>query len=371
MPRWRPVVPRRRLVLIEPVSRPSGMPATIGRYRIVGRLGRGAMGVVYSARDDQLDREVALKVMMTDLESDPETRARFYREAQITSKLLHRNIITVFDLGEDNGRLYLVMELLRGRTLTDFLKDPESHTLEQKLDLMVQTCEGLSVAHANGVVHRDVKPTNLFVQPDGALKILDFGIARLASSSMTASGLIMGTPDYMSPEQAQGKDVDARSDVFSAGGVFYFMLTGRRPFDAASLPLVLQKVVREEPLPIREHEAPPALAQVIARALSKDPGQRYQRFADMTAELVRFKRSYDTETRRLVASARECFERACRLLSSEREWRGALAVGVSESIGSWNDRCASGILFSLRSRAGCRRHLSRPAAAGSWRFSTI
>jgi serine/threonine protein kinase/tetratricopeptide (TPR) repeat protein len=319
--------------MIEPVSQMSGMPSTIGRYRIVGRLGKGAMGVVYSARDDQLDREVALKVMMTDLESDPETRARFYREAQITSKLLHRNIITVFDLGEDNGRLYLVMELLRGRTLTDFLKDPESHTVEQKLDLMVQTCEGLSVAHANGVVHRDVKPTNLFVQPDGALKILDFGIARLASSSMTASGLIMGTPDYMSPEQAQGKEVDARSDVFSAGGVFYFMLTGRRPFEAASLPLVLQKVVREEPLPIREHEAPPALAQVIARALSKDPGQRYQRFADMSADLVRFKRSYDTETRRLGASARESFERACRLLSSEREWRGALAVEGSESIG--------------------------------------
>jgi tetratricopeptide (TPR) repeat protein len=320
--------------MIEPaVGHSSGMPATIGRYRIVGRLGRGAMGVVYSARDDQLDREVALKVMMTDLESDPETRARFYREAQITSKLLHRNIITVFDLGEDNGRLYLVMELLKGRTLTDFLKDPESHTLEQKLDLMVQTCEGLSVAHANGVVHRDVKPTNLFVQPDGALKILDFGIARLASSSMTASGLIMGTPDYMSPEQAQGKEVDARSDVFSAGGVFYYMLTGRRPFEAASLPAVLQKVVREEPLPIREHEAPHALAQVIARALTKDPGQRYQRFADMAADLARFKRSFDAETRRLGASARDGFDRACRLLSTERELRGTLAVRVPESIG--------------------------------------
>jgi tetratricopeptide (TPR) repeat protein len=320
--------------VIEPVlPHTSGMPVTIGRYRIVGRLGKGAMGVVYSARDDQLDREVALKVMMTDLESDPETRARFYREAQITSKLLHRNIITVFDLGEDDGRLFLVMELLKGRTLTDFLKDPESHTIEQKLDLMVQTCEGLSVAHANGVVHRDVKPTNLFVQPDGALKILDFGIARLASSSMTASGLIMGTPDYMSPEQAQGKEVDARSDVFSAGGVFYFMLTGRRPFEAASLPLVLQKVVREEPLPIREHEAPHALAQVIARALSKDPDQRYQRFADVAADLVRFKRSFDAETRHLAASARESFERACRLLSTERELRGALGVQVPGSIG--------------------------------------
>jgi serine/threonine protein kinase len=319
--------------VIERIVGTSGMPPTIGRYRIVGRLGKGAMGVVYRARDEQLDREVALKVMMADLESDPETRARFYREAQITSKLLHRNIITVFDLGADDGRLYLVMELLKGRTLTEFLKDPESQTLEHKVDLMVQTCEGLSVAHAKGVVHRDVKPTNLFVQPDGALKILDFGIARLASSSMTASGLIMGTPDYMSPEQAQGKEVDARSDVFSAAGVFYFMLTGRKPFEAVSLPLVLQKVVREEPLPIREHEAPRALAQIIARALSKDPDQRYQRFGEMEADLVRFRRSFDDETRRLGASAKECFELAARLISTERELRAALDVPVLDSLG--------------------------------------
>ena len=249
------------------------------------------MGIVYSGRDDQLERDVALKVMMADLEGDPETRARFYREAQITGKLLHRNIITVFDLGEEDGRLYLVMELLKGRTLSEFLKDPSA--LEQQVDLMIQTCDGLSSAHVKGIVHRDIKPDNLFVQSDGALKILDFGIARLASSSMTASGLIMGTPDYMSPEQAQGKEVDARSDVFSAAGVFYFMLTGRRPFEAPELPVVLQKVVREDPLPIRAHEAPPVLAQVIDKALQKDPNQRYQRCGDMAADLIRLKRSFE------------------------------------------------------------------------------
>ena len=252
----------------------SGMPAAIGRYRVVGRLGKGAMGIVYSGRDDGLERDVALKVMMADIEGDPETRARFYREAQITGKLLHRNIITVFDLGEEDGRLYLVMELLKGSTLAEFLKAAESQTLEQKLDLMLQACEGLAAAHAKGVVHRDIKPSNLFVQTDGGLKILDFGIARLASSNMTASGMIMGTPDYMSPEQAQGKEVDARSDIFSAAGVFYFMLTGRRPFEAAELPVVLQKVVREDPLPIRPHEAPLPLAQVVTKALQKDPNQR-------------------------------------------------------------------------------------------------
>jgi serine/threonine protein kinase len=295
------------------------MPATIGRYRILARLGRGAMGVVYSARDDQLERNVALKVMMADLESDPETRARFYREAQITGKLLHRNIITVFDLGEEDGRLYLVMELLSGCTLAEFMKDGESPALEQKLDLMIQTCEGLSRAHAKGIIHRDIKPSNLFVQTDGGLKILDFGIARLTSSSMTMSGMIMGTPDYMSPEQAQGKEVDARSDTFSAAGVFYYMLTGRRPFEAAALPGVLHKVVREDPLPIRAHEAPSALAQVITKGLQKDPGSRYQRCADMAADIIRFKRQFDNETRQLTVSARERFDRVIELVSTDAE----------------------------------------------------
>jgi hypothetical protein len=305
---------------------PSRMPSTIGRYRIQARLGRGAMGIVYSARDDQLERNVALKVMMADLESDPETRARFYREAQITGKLLHRNIITVFDLGEEDGRLYLVMELLSGCTLAEFMKDGESPSLEQKLDLMIQTCEGLSSAHAKGIIHRDIKPSNLFVQTDGGLKILDFGIARLASSSMTMSGMIMGTPDYMSPEQAQGKEVDARSDIFSAAGVFYFMLTGRRPFEAPALPGVLHKVVREDPLPIRAHEAPSALAQVIAKGLQKDPARRYQRCGDMAAEIVKFKRQFDNETRQLVASARARFDRVIELASMDGELRDALEM---------------------------------------------
>jgi serine/threonine protein kinase len=354
---------------MEPVvGHTSGMPAMIGRYRIVGRLGKGAMGVVYRARDEQLDREVALKVMMADLESDPETRARFYREAQITSKLLHRNIITVFDLGEDDGRLYLVMELLKGRTLSEFLKDPESQTLEHKLDLMIQTCEGLSVAHAKGVVHRDVKPTNLFVQPDGALKILDFGIARLVTSSMTASGLIMGTPDYMSPEQAHGKEVDARSDVFSAAGVFYFMLTGRKPFEAASLPLVLQKVVREDPLPIRDHEAPRVLAQIILRALSKEPDQRYQRFGEMASDLVRFRRSFEDETRRLGASAKESFELAARLLSTERELRGALGLGIPDSLGELERSLSERYPF-FRGASGAA--LPAPVPAGRGRMVAI
>ncbi len=285
-----------------PPSRP--LPKAIGRYRIVRRLGRGAMGVVYSAQDDVMERPVAVKVMMTDLEGDPETSARFYREARAAGQLVHRNIITIFDMGEDDGRPFIVMELLQGHMLGDYLQRPGGVGLEQKVDLMIEICEGLSVAHNHGIFHRDIKPGNLFVREEGGLKILDFGIARLQASSMTASGLIIGTPDYMSPEQARGDDVDQRSDVFSAGAVFYFMLTGRKPFAAPDLPVVLRKVEHDDPLPIRESEAPPVLARILAKALIKDARQRYQRCEEIIADLTRFKRDFDAETRRLKEDAR-------------------------------------------------------------------
>jgi hypothetical protein len=172
----------------------------------------------------------------------------------------------------------------------------------------------------------------LFVQADGGLKILDFGIARLASSSMTMSGMIMGTPDYMSPEQAQGQDVDARSDIFSAAGVFYFMLTGRRPFEASALPAVLHKVVRENPLPIRAHEAPSALAAIISKALHKDPAQRYQRCGDMAADIVRFKRQFDKETRDSISFARDRFDQVIALVSAGGELRRTLDMTPSETL---------------------------------------
>lgn len=317
------------------ISAPSAprLPATIGRYRVTSRLGKGAMGIVYAAHDDQMGRDVAIKIMMADLEGEPETLARFLREAQITGKLLHRNIITVLDLGEEEGRPFIVMELLKGQTLGDYLKDTDKQSLEQKLDLMIQTCEGMSVAHAKGIVHRDLKPGNLFVLPDGGLKILDFGVARLLNSSITASGLIVGTPDYMSPEQARGRPVDARSDIFSAAAVFYFMLTGRKPFPGPDLPVVLEKVIKEDPLPIREHEGPETLARIVLRALSKDPAERYQKFADMAADLVRFKRQFDGETRLLATTAKQRFDEALRAAAAGRELARSLRVRASGSGG--------------------------------------
>jgi eukaryotic-like serine/threonine-protein kinase len=275
------------------------LPAHIGRYRIIDRLGKGAMGVVYRARDEQLGRTVAVKVLMTDFAEEPDVRARFYREAQSAGRLLHRNIITIFDLGDDRGRAYIVMELLAGATLADYMTRPEAADLESKLDLMAQVCDGLSAAHAAGIIHRDIKPSNLFVLNDGGLKILDFGVARLVTSSMTVRGHIIGTPSYMSPEQATGRDIDHRSDVFSAGGVFYWMLTGRKPFAASDLPSVLRKVQFEDPPALREHEAPAPLARVVFRALAKDPGNRYQRISDMLGDLLRFRRQVESDALRL------------------------------------------------------------------------
>ena len=262
------------------------------------------MGVVYSARDERTLRPVAIKVMMADLEGDKETRMRFEREAKVAGDLLHRNVINVYEMGEEDGRLFMVMELLEGEPLNEYLKRVGKLSLERSLDMMMQVCEGLAVAHAHGIVHRDIKPGNLFVLKDGGVKILDFGVARLANSSMTASGFIVGTPDFMSPEQARGKPIDQRSDVFSAGAVFYYMLSGRKPFAAPDLPAVLHKVSSEDPQMLSADEAPPGLWRIILKALAKSTTDRYKDMGALLADLVRFERDYDGESRTLALSAR-------------------------------------------------------------------
>jgi len=308
-----------------PATAPS-RPRSIGRYLILDRLGKGAMGVVYSGYDDMMERSVAIKVMMADLEEDPETSVRFKREARSAGQLAHPNIITIFDMGEDNGRLFIVMELLEGETLNKYLERPEAAHIECKIDLMVQICEGLGAAHSRGIYHRDVKPGNLLVRPNGDLKIVDFGIARLASSSMTASGLIVGTPDYMSPEQARGLEVDQRSDIFSAGAVFYLMLTGRKPFAGPDLTAVLRMVQSENPLPIRESEAPAPLARLVMKALSKNPDDRYQSCGHMASELRSLKRDFEIETRQWIEDCGRRLQSLESLANQRRAFIDALEV---------------------------------------------
>jgi len=282
---------------------PRKSPEKIGRYRVIERIGRGAMGLVYRARDEAMGRDVALKVLTADIEDDPDTRTRFLREAEAAASLSHPNIITIFDVGEDGDRFFIVMELLRGAILKDYLKQSEGSRLERRLDLMIQLCAGLGAAHKASVYHRDIKPGNIFVRDDGILKILDFGVARIASSSMTAAGFIVGTPDYMSPEQARGIEIDHRSDIFSLGGVFYYMLTGRKPFPASDLPTLFHQIQSDDAPPPLGVDVPPELSAAIMKALSKKREARYQTCHEMMADLENVRHLCVVEAIRAAAGA--------------------------------------------------------------------
>jgi tetratricopeptide (TPR) repeat protein len=263
-------------------------PERIGRYRVLEPIGRGGMGSVYKAHDPTLDRMVAIKVMAEDAEAGAEAKTRFLREAQSAARLNHPNIITVFELGEDQGRVFIVMELLEGDPLSRVISRVPPLPLRRKLNVMVQICEGLAFAHQRGVVHRDVKPANVFVLQNGHVKILDFGIARVGSSELTRTGLLMGTPNYMSPEQARGRRTDARSDIFSVGVVFYELLSGRKPFVGDDYFETLDRVRSEDPAPLGELAPglPPPLVAAVQRALAKDPAARYQTLEDMKHDLL-------------------------------------------------------------------------------------
>lgn len=321
--------PDEDLIPVPEPKKPSALPQRIGRYELLERIGKGGMGIVYKARDTMLGRMVAVKMLVADLEVSDETRERFFREARAAGQLTHRNIITIYDFGEEAGRAYIVMELLHGEPLTALMQREPNLPLEQRVDVMMRVCEGLAFAHSRSIVHRDVKPANLFITGDGQLKILDFGVARIASSNLTRSGLIVGTPDYMSPEQVQGKVVDQRSDIFSAGSVFYQLLTGRKPFAGKSLPLVLQKVVSEQPPPLRDAEAPPELARIVARAMEKDPAGRYQQTQEMLADLARFAQFFDQQTREQAAKACDRYKDIERLLGERTAMGSALGITVA------------------------------------------
>ena len=260
-------------------------PTHLGRYRLIARLGGGTTSVVYSAEQDLTGLSVAVKMIAADLQNEPEARTRFFREATVTSGLQHRNIVRVIEAGEDQGRPFIAMELLDGVSLGAYLRTEAARSLATRIGLMVQLCDGLQAAHDQGIVHRDIKPSNLLVAPDGSLKILDFGLARLQASTLTASGQIVGTPDFMSPEQAAGRPVDARSDIFSVAAVGYLTLTGHSPFAATDLRKTLQALLHEDPAPIPETEAPAVLSRVLFKALAKAPDARYQNCSTMNADL--------------------------------------------------------------------------------------
>ena len=259
-------------------------PQRIGKYEIVGKIGQGAMGEVFRAHDPALNRDVAIKVISAGLDADETVRKRFRREAESAAKLIHPNIITVYELGLEGEQLFMAMELLDGIDLKHALTGRKM-TLDEKLGVMEQICEGLAFAHAHEIVHRDLKPANIHVLPSGKVKIMDFGLARFGGSEMTTTGMVMGTPHYMSPEQVRGAKADARSDVFALGCVLYEMLTGTKPFDAESMHAVLYKIMQEEPVPLREAApgTPETLVQVVERSLAKNPAERFENAGEMLA----------------------------------------------------------------------------------------
>ena len=262
--------------------------ATFGRYEILDKLGEGAMGVVYRARDATLGRVVALKMLSADLGAEEELHQRFQREAEAIGRLSHPNIVTVYDVGEAAGQLYMAMELLEGDDLRSLIEKRTAIAPADRVRILVQICAGLAYAHSRGVVHRDIKPANILVGSDGRVKILDFGLARVsARSTITRRGVILGTPDYMAPEQAMGKGVDRRSDVFSAGAVFYEFLTLEKPFKGKTLHAVLYQIISEDPEPVLtvNPEVPVRLASIVHRMLRKDPEARYETMDQVGGDL--------------------------------------------------------------------------------------
>ncbi|HNM16136.1 MAG TPA: serine/threonine-protein kinase, partial [bacterium] len=279
-------------------------PKKLGRYEIVQVLGQGAMGIVYKGVDPMIGRTVALKTLKSGSEIPEqqltEFKRRFAQEAQSAGRLNHRNIVTVYDVGEEEGLAYIAMEFIKGRPLDDLIAEKHPFTIEQIVDIMIQICEGLGYAHKNGVIHRDIKPANIVLTDDQIAKVTDFGIAKLTSTSATQTGMVVGTPSYMSPEQITGRGVDNRSDIFSIGAVFYELLTYEKAFPGDNITTVMYRVVHENPAPLSISNAmvPPQFQAIIERAMAKNPADRYPDAETMASDI----RNYKTATANMGAT---------------------------------------------------------------------
>ncbi|HMS84026.1 MAG TPA: serine/threonine-protein kinase [Nitrospira sp.] len=272
-------------------STPTDSPLTLGRYKILKELGRGAMGVVYLGKDPTIHRFVAIKTMRLDTADDPEkfheVKARFFREAESTGRLSHLNIVTIFDAGEEEDLGYIAMELLEGATLKDWSRKPKLLPIERVISIVATVAEAMDYAHQQGVVHRDIKPANIMLTKEQVIKIMDFGIAKMATSTKTQTNIVMGTPTYMSPEQIAGKKVDGRSDIFSLAVVLFELLTGRPPFMADNVSALLFAIAQtpHPSLKAIRPDVPPTVRTVLDRALEKDPALRHRRASEFAIEL--------------------------------------------------------------------------------------
>lgn len=265
---------------------------TVGRYEIIGELGRGAMGVVYKAKDPTIGRTVALKTLRLDVHGPDtaEMMRRFQNEARAAGVLSHPNIVTIYDAGECDGIFYIAMEFIEGTTLHELMAQQHMLPTEDVIRYSRQICKGLDYAHSHGIVHRDVKPANIMITANGTVKIMDFGIAK-AGGSMTSTGQVLGTPNYMSPEQVKGRPLDGRSDLFSFGVILYEMLTGEKPFTGQNVTTIIYKIVNEHPIAPRDLDVTvhPGLSAIVTRVLAKSPEDRYQSGAELVRDLENYK----------------------------------------------------------------------------------
>jgi len=320
----------------------------IGKYRIVRILGEGGMGRVYEAADPIINRRVAIKTISQPVLQDPDARARFLREAQAAGQLSHPNVITIHDIAEEEGAPFLVMEYLEGEDLSRLIAAGQV-SLDDRLRIMCDVCEGLAYAHGRGLVHRDIKPPNIFVTTGRQVKILDFGLARGVISELTQTGRVVGTPSYMAPEQVRGEPVDQRADIFSAGTVLYELLSGQKAFKGDSVAATIFQVLDRQPEPLENvvPSLPPGLGDVVRRSMEKDPAARYQHVDEMLADLTRIRIEQQPTTA---------------LLRDPSPWPStpARVTGVMRPpSGSAGTSSRSGTPSPTPSRRACRRRVRR------------
>jgi serine/threonine-protein kinase len=270
----------------------------LGRYQISGVLGKGAMGTVYRGIDPAINRPVALKTIRLDFVNDPdeleELKERLYREAQAAGKLSHPNIVTIYDVGSEGPLQYIAMEYLEGQTLENLIRKKVKFNYKIIAQMITQICQAMEYAHAAGIVHRDIKPANIMVLSDYKVKVMDFGIARIDSNSMTKTGIAMGTPNYISPEQLKGVPIDRRADLFSLGVVMYEMLLGRRPFKGENITSLIYAILHKEPdkPSVVNPQIPLLFDHVIMKSLKKNPAERYQKAQEIATDLHDFVESF-------------------------------------------------------------------------------